>query len=187
MTRTSLSIDDVMTLLVEQGARRYGGEAVSQLDHALQCASLAREAGEPDAMVAAALLHDYGHLVWSAEPETARTGSPAHDDRHEELAAARLAGLFGPAVLVPIRLHVAAKRYLCAVEPAYFDGLSPASVHSLRLQGGVMSDGQARAFESMPFAMDAARLRRYDDLAKRPGAPTDKLDAFRSLLWACAR
>lgn len=183
----SPTVDEVLALLVDQGARRYGGEAISQFDHALQCATLARSAGEPDAMVAAALLHDYGHLVWSAEPQAARALASDQDDRHEAIASARLAALFGPEVLEPIRLHVDAKRYLCAVEPAYFAGLSPASVRSLALQGGVMSDAQARAFETVPFALDAARLRRYDDLAKRPGAATGTLDDFGRVVRACAR
>lgn len=93
-----------------------------------------------------------------------------------------LAGGFGAQVLEPIRLHVAAKRYLVSTDAGYFASLSPASVHSLALQGGPMTAGEVAQFEAMPFAMDAVQLRRWDDLAKTPGQATPPLGYYMALL-----
>jgi phosphonate degradation associated HDIG domain protein len=158
-----------------EGARR---ESVSALEHALQCARLAEDAGAGPALVAAALLHDIGHFV-------ALDDLPGHDDvddLHERRGAAVLAPHFPPAVCEPVRLHVAAKRWLTAVEPAYLRALSPASVHTLAQQGGPMDAAQAAAFEAAPFAGDAVGVRRWDDLAKVPGRPTPRLDDYLPLL-----
>jgi phosphonate degradation associated HDIG domain protein len=150
------------------GCRR---ESVSALEHALQCAQLAEWAGAPPELVAAALLHDIGHFVAGEPDEFA-------DDAHELRAVAWLHGVFGPAVTEPIRLHVAAKRYLAALEPAYRRVLSPASLHSLVLQGGAMSNDECLRFANEPFAEDALQLRRWDDAAKVPGRPTPPLDWY---------
>lgn len=168
-------------MLRSQAAVAYDGqraEAVSALDHALQCAQLAEWAGASSSLVAAALLHDIGHF---ADDEVVSLGD-AVDDEHELRALPLLAQGFGAAVLEPIRLHVAAKRYLVADEPAYRATLSPASVHSLMLQGGPMSPVEAAAFAALPFARDAVALRRWDDLAKTPGRPTPSLAYYLALL-----
>jgi phosphonate degradation associated HDIG domain protein len=158
-------VDDILELFAERGDSSYGGEAVSQRAHALQAAHLARQAGAGTALVVAALLHDVGHLLHALPDEAPDQGV---DDRHEALAARWLAGRFGPDVVEPVRLHVAAKRYLCAVEPGYYDALSAPSKQSLRLQGGPMSTEEAESFRASPFAESAVALRRFDDSAKVP-------------------
>lgn len=157
-------------------------EAVSQLQHAVQTAALARGTGASDALVVAALLHDLGHLLGD-EPGS----GPRERDMHHEMVAARfLARWYGPEVTEPIRYHVAAKRYLCATEPSYHATLSPASVRSLELQGGVMSAAEAEDFERLPGAVDAARLRRWDDLAKDPDLVVDDVRSYLDVLTALA-
>ena len=151
-------------------------ESVTALEHALQCAQLAEWAGADGPLVAAALLHDVGDLVAPA------SDSDAADNHHELRAAEVLHGAFGPEVLDPIRLHVAAKRYLVATEPSYRDSLSPASLLSLQLQGGPMSEHEQRRFEEEPFAPQAVLLRRWDDAAKTPGKATPSLDYYMALL-----
>ena len=163
------------------GATSYEGkrhESVSALAHALQCAQLAEDARADSQLVAAALLHDVGHFVAINE-----VGAMADvDDAHELRGVAVLVRDFPPAVVEPIRLHVAAKRYLTATEPAYLRGLSPASVHSLAQQGGPLRGGEIARFEAQPFAEDAVRLRRWDDLAKTPGRETPQLGYYLALL-----
>jgi len=198
----SLSIPEIIDLLNGRAHTWYGQEAVSQLEHALQCAHLAELAGEPPETVVAALLHDLGHML-GAKGQLAATQRPAQggnedtvhgrleapqttDDLHQYIALPFLSGVFGDAVLDPIRLHVEAKRYLCATDPNYWEALSPASKHSLVLQGGVHSPEQANAFEALPFSDRAARLRRYDDLAKVPGARTPGLEHYEQLMRAVA-
>jgi phosphonate degradation associated HDIG domain protein len=173
-----LSADRVVELLAERGGQRYGGEAVSQLEHALQCARLAAAAGEPDSVVAAALMHDLGHLL--ADVEVTATLSP--DDCHQYVALPYLRSHFGPDVLEPIRLHVDAKRYLCHVDAGYWASLSAPSKQSLEWQGGVFDDTAAAAFIAQPHAAAAARLRRYDDLAKVPHRATPSLEHYATVL-----
>lgn len=158
-----------------EGARR---ESVSATAHALQCAQLAEWAHADHALVAAAFLHDVGHFL--AAEAVAR--NDFLDDAHEELALPLLARCFGAEVVEPIRLHVEAKRYLVSVDAEYFVGLSPASVHSLGLQGGPMSRAECEAFERLPHAREAVQLRRWDDLAKTPGRRTPSLDYYLALL-----
>lgn len=128
-------VDEIMDLFSRRGAAAYHGEAVSQTEHALQAAELAEREGAADNLVAAALLHDVGHLLDGQDEDLADRGL---DGRHEEAGCSWLAAYFGPNVTEPIRLHVAAKRYLCAVDPGYLAGLSPSSSLSLSLQGGPM-------------------------------------------------
>lgn len=156
----------VVTLLESGRGSLYFGEAVTQLEHALQTAALAERSGAPEALVVAALLHDIGHLLHGLDEQAADQGI---DARHEEVGQDWLASRFSPAVSEPVRLHVAAKRYLCATDPAYVSGLSEASRQSLMLQGGPMSLSEVHAFERTPWARDAIRLRRWDDAAKVPG------------------
>ena len=175
----ALTIDQISAMFDAQGAARYGGEAISQRQHALQCAHRAEQAGASAELVAAALLHDLGHLV---APETVLVEKSAADDLHQFLALPFLRGVFSEAVLAPIRLHVDAKRYLCQVERHYVAGLSAASRRSLALQGGPFSSAQAKAFIGQPFATDALALRRWDDLAKDPAARPPDWAHYRAVL-----
>jgi len=162
---TDPRFDTIAALITRFGALHYG-EAITQLDHVLQCGQLAIEAGESDAMVVAALLHDIGQFIDDAGNAAEAL---AVDAQHEQLGADWLAHWFGPEVTEPVRLHVAAKRYLCAVEPGYAKALSGASQLSLALQGGAMSVAEAGAFETRPWFAQAVRLRHYDDGGKRIG------------------
>ncbi|HEX2817214.1 MAG TPA: HD domain-containing protein, partial [Phenylobacterium sp.] len=176
------TIEAIFELYDRNGARHYG-EGVSQLEHALQCAQLATLDGAGDALVAAALLHDLGHLLESEGALSAEA-----DARHEVRGATALRPLFGPEVIQPIALHVAAKRYLCATEAGYYDGLSEASRQSLRLQGGPLSAHQARRFEGGAYFAEAVRLRRYDEDGKLDGAASTPLRDYGDLLSGlCAR
>ncbi|MCW8175880.1 phosphonate degradation HD-domain oxygenase [Verminephrobacter aporrectodeae] len=172
----ALSVDDIGRLLATQGGEQYGREAVSQLAHALQCAQLAEQAGETPQTVVAALLHDLGHLL-------APGGDGAgQDDLHQYMVIPFLRALLPDAVLEPIRLHVDAKRHLCATEPGYWETLSLASQHSLTLQGGFFTPSEAAHFAALPFSAEALRLRRYDDHAKQPGLATPPLAYYLALL-----
>lgn len=158
-----------------EGARR---EAISALEHALQCAQLGEWANADESLVAAAFLHDIGHFL--AAEAVAR--DDRIDDRHEMIAIPFLAAGFDAAVTEPIRLHVQAKRFLVRVDAHYARQLSPASQHSLALQGGPMDDAEIDAFEDLPFAREALMLRRWDDQAKTPGRRTPSLDWYLALL-----
>ena len=179
--------DQLLEILAQEGGRQYGGEPVSQLEHALQCATLAERAGAGASLIAAALLHDIGHLVDEAGTPEAADDHPAADLAHEARAARYLGRWFGPEVTEPVRLHVPAKRYLVATDPDYRATLSPASLHSLALQGGPMSAAQAEAFAAGAHAEAALDLRRWDDLAKVPGFPTPPLEHFRAALDTAGR
>lgn len=178
----SLSFGQIAPLLEARGAARYGAEAVSQLEHALQCAVLAEQAGSNPELITAALLHDFGHLIHELGDAPGERGV---DDVHQYLALPFLRPLFPDAVLEPIRLHVDAKRYLCAVERHYRESLSPASKLSLELQGGIFSPQEVERFMRHPYAMDAVRLRRWDDLAKTKGKQTPNLAHFVEIMRAC--
>ena len=178
-----LSVEEVIALFERRGAEMYGSEAVNQRDHALQCAALAAENGASATLIAACLLHDLGHLVAERPHEIGESA----DDVHQYLAIPFLRGTFPETVLQPIRLHVDAKRYLCEADTGYLDRLSPASRHSLQLQGGVFNRAQSERFTSNPHALDAVRLRRWDDEAKVPGRPTPSLPEFAVILRAVAR
>ena len=178
------TITELAGLLEGKGARRYGLSAVNQLQHALQAALLAERAGCDAALVTAALLHDIGHMVHGLGENPAEDGI---DDRHEELGRAYLAPLFGPEVTEPVRLHVPAKRYLCAVEPDYFAILSPDSVLSLKLQGGPMSADEVARFRASPHAEAAVQLRRFDEGAKVAELSTPPVAHFLPYVRACLR
>lgn len=185
MTRMAQdAVTELAALLEGRGSRRYGLSDVNQLQHALQAALLAEQAGGDAALVTAALLHDIGHMVHDLGENPAEEGV---DDRHEELGRAYLAPLFGREVTEPIRLHVPAKRYLCGTESDYFAKLSPDSVLSLKLQGGPMSPGEVTAFRASPHAEAAIRLRRFDEAAKVADLPTPPVAHFLPYLRACLR
>jgi phosphonate degradation associated HDIG domain protein len=178
-----LSIPEIVQLLSSRATTWYGQEAVSQLEHGLQCAALAEKNDETPETVVAALLHDLGHMLSPHQPSVSLAESlPSKDDLHQFVALPFLRSLFPDAVLEPIKLHVDAKRYLCAVDSDYWADLSPASKHSLALQGGVFDEKQIGAFEDLPYYAEAVRLRRYDDLAKVPSLPTPDLAHFEKLM-----
>jgi phosphonate degradation associated HDIG domain protein len=172
--RTPIEVADALVGVYERrGDRRYD-EVVTQTDHGLQTAASAIAADADRSLVVAAFLHDIGHLLLDTPDEVGST-----DHHHEDVGSRFLANWFDARACEPIRLHVAAKRYLCTTEPGYLDALSPASVASLELQGGAMSAAEVHSFESQPSHHDACRLRRWDDAAKVIGAPSPTLADMR--------
>ena len=164
-------VEEIEALFARHGSESYG-EGVTMLQHALQTAALAHAEGADDSLVIAALLHDVGHFL---QPTDDSYGYHKHDRSGGEWLARR----FGPAVSEPVRLHVAAKRYLCATEAEYFGRLSVASVHSLVKQGGPMSAPESAAFAALPHAGAAVRLRRWDDGGKVDGLHVPDLSSYR--------
>jgi phosphonate degradation associated HDIG domain protein len=173
-------IDRILRTFDQRGDLAYGGEAVTQRQHALQAATLAAAEQAGPRLVAAALLHDIGHIL-DADELPAGTDTDL-DDAHEERAYGWLLRHFGPPVADPVRLHVAAKRYLCTVDPAYAGKLSPTSHKSYLDQGGPMNAEERAAFEAEPHFEESLRLRRWDDLAKDPSMATLRIPAFRPAL-----
>jgi predicted HD phosphohydrolase len=148
-------------------------------EHMLQAAALAEGEGANDALIAAALLHDVGHY---ADEFSAYSPTDIFDKQHDLVGAELLAPYFDRRVVVAVRLHVAAKRYLCAVQPEYQSLLSVASVHTLALQGGPMSSREVVEFEHNDGFLDAVRVRVWDDDAKVPGVLTPSFDDYVPLL-----
>jgi phosphonate degradation associated HDIG domain protein len=171
-------VAELADLFTRLGNLHYG-EDVTQLEHALQTAHHAKIDGALPAIIAAALLHDVGHLMQKIGENAADQGI---DTRHEQISAGYLARAFGPEVTEPIRLHVAAKRYRVAVDPAYFERLSKASLQSLALQGGPMSADEIKTFLADPAAQDALRLRGYDEAGKAPDADVAGFETYHDLL-----
>ncbi len=171
--------DEIFALFDRHGAGAYFGEPVTVVEHCLQAAHFARAEGAGEALIAAALLHDVGHLLEDVPADLADWHTDAH---HEDVGSIWLAQRFGPEVTDPVRLHVAAKRFLCATAPSYFGKLSPASVVTLGLQGGAMSETEAHSFRGEPFFRDAVRLRLWDDRGKVAGLETATLADYRELL-----
>jgi phosphonate degradation associated HDIG domain protein len=176
-------VDQILDLFRKRGDSEYGGEAVTQEQHALQAALIAERAGATPALIAAALLHDVGHLLHNLPDD-----APDHDidDHHELLAGRWLQRFFPPEVVEPVRLHVPAKRYLCSVDPTYHAGLSEPSKVSLRLQGGPMTPDEAREFEASPHFAAAISLRKFDEAAKDPDMVTPPVSHYSLLLASLA-
>jgi phosphonate degradation associated HDIG domain protein len=166
-------------LFASEGAADYLSEPVTQAAHMLQAAALAERDGASPALVAAALLHDVGHFTGTVTGQDLMRGT---DNRHSDQGAAWLSRWFGPAVTEPVRLHVAAKRYLCATEAGYLELLSAASRYTLPVQGGPMRGEELAAFKREPYAADACRVRRWDDLAKDPAVQPPPFGHFAPLL-----
>lgn len=168
-------VQKIIALFKEKGHSLYGGEAVTQMEHALQAATFAKRNNASDALITASLLHDIGHLLHEL-PDNA----PDHgvDDLHEELAALFLNKYFVQEVVEPVKLHVQAKRYLCFVDPNYYNTLSEPSRQSLALQGGIMNADEATDFEKFQNYKEAVLLRTWDDLAKDPAMQTDPIETF---------
>ncbi|HEV7820561.1 MAG TPA: HD domain-containing protein [Burkholderiales bacterium] len=177
-----MTLSEIEALYIARGGRQYAGEAVTQLEHALQSAQLAAESGASDELITACLLHDLGHMSNDkGETPTLR----GVDDRHQYHGVSELKRLFGPAVLNPILLHVDAKRYLCATDEGYWQSLSVDSKRSLELQGGTYNAEDAAKFIAQPHARDAVKLRRWDDLAKVAGKKTPDLAHFLEIAARC--
>ena len=172
--------DQIRDLFSERGHLAYG-EGVSELQHALQAASLAQKDNAPNSLIVAALLHDIGHLLHGLSEDVAEQGIDGH---HECIGEKWLEKYFGPEISQPVRLHVAAKRYQCTVNPDYLAHLSPASAKSFILQGGKMSEAETRAFEKNPFFKNALQLRTWDDNAKDPEMETPLLEHYLPLVKA---
>ena len=185
MTHPMAPVDAVLDLYQQLGSALFLDQPVTQIEHALQIAWLAEQAGAPLPLVAAAFLHDIGHLlaIRFATPGIAASGDP----RHAETGAAWLAANFPPSVVEPVRLHVMAKRYLCSVEPGYPARLSSASKFRLDPQGGLMTPTEAATFLATPFAADALKLRRWDEMARVPSLATPSVAHFRPCLEAVSR
>jgi gamma-butyrobetaine dioxygenase len=171
--------DDIVALYARRGAQAYFGEDVSMSEHGLQAAYFAETSHAPEALILAALLHDIGHLTESVPDDIADW---TRDARHERSGSRWLAAHFGPEISEPVRLHVPAKRYLCATEPAYFQQLSAASVTTLKLQGGPMSAAEITAFEAEPYWRDAVQIRKWDDQGKVAGLKTPGFEHYRALI-----
>jgi phosphonate degradation associated HDIG domain protein len=169
----------VLQLFAARGGASYFGETISTAQHALQAAYFARQAQAPEALVLAALLHDIGHLIDAAPDDLAEWTT---DAQHEVVGSRWLTQHFGPEVSEPVRLHVAAKRYLCATDARYYGQLSSASLLTLGLQGGPMSSAEAAQFVAEPFHGDAIRMRRWDDAGKVPGLATHELHDYAALI-----
>ncbi|HSS27265.1 MAG TPA: HD domain-containing protein [Usitatibacter sp.] len=179
----ALTIAAIEGLFRDHGHIAYGGEGVTQLEHALQCAQLAESENAAPELITAALLHDLGHLLnLQGETPTAR----GIDDMHQYYAIPFIRSLFPPAVVEAIKLHVDAKRALCALDPGYHDSLSEDSKRSLTLQGGIFSREELDAFHAKPFAAEALRVRRWDDRAKVAGAATPPIRHYLEVAASCA-
>ena len=168
---------------MEIRGQSFYDEAVTQLEHALQCAALATQNDASPTLITSALLHDIGHFI--LDEHNADVVFLNTDLNHEEIGAQYLEPFFPETVITPIRLHVPAKRYLCTTDATYYDGLSDASKMSLKLQGGVMSDVEQDAFEQIPYFRDALTLRRWDDMAKVKGLETVELETYRDTVQQC--
>jgi len=176
--------DDIIGVFARRGAGAYFGESVTMTQHALQAAHFASAAAAPDALVIAALLHDIGHLVVDV-PDDLRDW--VADGRHERVGGTWLAERFPAQVSEPVRLHVPAKRYLCATDSHYFSRLSPASVVTLGLQGGPMAADEVARFETEPFHEEAVMIRQWDDRGKIAGLVTLPVEEYRSAIDQLAR
>jgi phosphonate degradation associated HDIG domain protein len=168
-------VQKIVDLFNEKGHSLYGGEAVTQMEHALQAATFAKKNNASDALITASLLHDIGHLLHALPDDAPDFGV---DDLHEELAAIFLEKYFIKEVVEPAKLHVQAKRYLCFVDAGYYNTLSEPSRQSLALQGGIMNAEEAAEFEKYENYKEAVLLRTWDDLAKDPTMQTDPIEAF---------
>jgi len=171
--------DELLSIYARSGAALYFGEAVTVAEHSLQAAHFAQAADASDALVVAALLHDIGHLIDSAPDDIADWKT---DAQHELSGSRWLAARFGPEVCEPVRLHVPAKRYLCAAVPAYFDRLSAASILTLKLQGGPMSSAEVAAFKAEPYHREAVLVRQWDDRGKIAGLSIADFAHYRVLI-----
>ena len=176
---------DVLFAYMEHHGQSFYDEAVTQLEHALQCANQARLSGGDGVQMTGALLHDLGHFLVDEHNE--EVDFLTEDLGHEEVGAEYLEPFFIDAVTEPVGLHVPAKRYICTVERDYYETLSGASKRSFELQGGFMSDAEKAAFEANAYWEIAVQLRRWDDLAKVKGLETPGLESCREAVQGCLK
>jgi predicted HD phosphohydrolase len=172
-------VDFIGSIFERRGGEEYLGEPVTMGQHMLQGATLAEKAGQPDEIIVAALLHDIGHFTSEFGTFTMNDT----EDRFHEDAGAKVLEKFFPKVISDCcRFHVAAKRYLCATDPKYFDKLSEASIHSLSLQGGPMSLDEILKFEENPNLEKIITVRHLDDAGKDPNLETSDFWYFAPLV-----
>jgi gamma-butyrobetaine dioxygenase len=177
--------DRLLQAMAQSAARRYDGEAVSELEHALQCAELARAGGADEQLVLACLLHDVGRFAVDQALVAVRVGAARGRGRgHHEVGAELIAPFVPERVTWLVRMHADAKRYLCTTEAGYHATLSPVSQHTLTLQGGLMTPDEVARHAAHPWLADALRLRRWDDQAKVVGQVTRPLEAWEPVLRA---
>ena len=180
--------DRLLDAMAHSAVRRYGTERVSELAHALQCAERARDAGADEELTLACLLHDVGRFAVDQSLVFDRVGGGRVGGRgHHEVGADLIAPHVAERVAWLVRMHADAKRYLCSTEPGYHATLSPASQHTLTLQGGLMSPEEITRHAAHPWLGDVLRLRRWDDLAKVVGRETAPLAAWEPLLRTAFR
>ena len=179
MSNSPAVIEEILAIFERRGCGAYFGESVSMTEHALQAAYFAQCEAAPPALIVAALLHDIGHLLADVPSNIADWTA---DARHEVIGSHWLAQRFRPDVSEPVRLHVPAKRYLLATDARYFAKLSPASVITLKLQGGPMAADEVARFETERFYRDAVRVRRWDDQGKVAGLQTPAISDHRRLI-----
>lgn len=172
-------VDFIADIFERRGAESYLGEPVTMSEHMLQAACLAEAEEADEELVAAALLHDIGHYTGEFGDDYIEQGV---DNMHDAAGAEVLERFFPPVIIECVRLHVAAKRYLCATDPDYLGKLSDASVKTLALQGGPMSADEVAAFEANRFFHQATRVRLWDDAAKIPGMVTPPFEHYAPLL-----
>ena len=179
------SVDDLLAAFNYAATRQYGDDAVSELEHSLQCADLALDGSGDMDLALAALLHDIGRfairqdLIFDSKEQPGRKGVVRG---HHHAGADLIAPWVSPRVEYCVRSHADAKRYLCTVEPAYAEQLNAAAIRTMKVQGGLMSRDELAAFESAAFYKDAVRLRRWDDAAKVPGRHTRELRYWEPIL-----
>lgn len=185
---TKISIDVLFDALESAGAVQYGTESVTELEHALQIAELADKMSGDDELTCAALLHDIGRVA-VRQDEISDTLVPGHMGKaavgargHDEVGAALLGTMFSDRVVAGVKLHVAAKRYLCTLDPAYYETLSEGSITTMKMQGGLMNGQEFAEFKALPYSDDALQIRRWDDMAKVPGLETRPLEHWRPLV-----
>ncbi len=178
-------VDELVELYATKGFETFEGDRITtQTSHGLQTAMIAEREGASAAMIVAALLHDIGRIVNPKDREITDSGG---DAKHEEVARKFLEPWFEPKVTMPIKWHVAAKRYLVATDPAYGKKVSPGSTRSMAGQGGVLTKDEAKAFIEQPYAKEGVALRRWDDRAKSPDAKTPPFEHFVPYIEACLK
>lgn len=184
MNATPNRVDDIIELFATVGAKPFAPGRLSAEQHALQCAALAEESNAGESLVLASLLHDIGHLLKSPDDDVAGLYI---NNEHEHVGADWLATCFGPEICEPVRLHVEAKRYLCAVDPDYIDQLSDAQIRSLNLQGGPLTAKAQSRFLAQPYADDAIALRRFDQRANDPSRKPTWFESYAERLRAASQ
>ncbi|MEH6446141.1 MAG: HD domain-containing protein [Oceanospirillaceae bacterium] len=178
LTRQTI-VPFLIDIFARRGPESYLGESVSMAEHMEQSAACAKEDGADNELIIASLLHDIGHFIGDFPLDALENGN---DNYHEDAGALILEQFYCAKVSEPVRLHVAAKRYLCTVDDSYYYKLSDASINSFNIQGGKMSAEEVAEFEANPHHQAAIKLRHYDDDGKIQGREIFKIDHYESLL-----